>query len=338
VLDVLWLPVQRYNLFDLWSNFAGYMPLGLLLALASLRAGRTPWRSLLQAVLCGSLLSLSMEWTQCFLPLRVPSRHDWVLNSAGTLAGALLLLLLLKLGVLAHWQRVRDAIFVPHGTQGLALLLSWPVGLLFPPPVPLATGQGLERLLTLLDEGLADSPLHRWVPLPDPVGMLEPGSEMVVIALGLLAPCVVSFVMLRRVRHRVMTLALLLLAGVGATALSTTLNFGPEHAMSWLTPPVLPGLLVGMALGLGLAFSPRRLVAALGLMVLTLLIMLVTQAGTDPYFSLSLTGWERGRFIRFHGLAQWIGWLWPFAALLFLLIQVARPHRIRAPASPSRLG
>ena len=74
------------------------------------------------------------------------------------------------------------------------------------------------------------------------------------------------------------------------------------------------------------------------IVALTLLIMLVTQAGTDPYFSLSLTGWERGRFIRFHGLAQWIGWLWPFAALLFLLIQVADPHRIRAPASPSRSG
>ncbi len=336
--ELLWLPVQRHNLFDLWGNFVGYLPLGLLLALAGLRAGRTPMRALLQAVLCGSLLSLSMEWTQYCLPLRVPSRHDWVLNSAGTLVGALALLLLLRLGVLAHWQRLRDAIFVPHGTLGLALLLSWPVGLLFPPPVPLATGQGLERLLTLLDDELADTPLHRWVPLPDPVGALEPGSEVVVIALGLLAPCVVSFVMLRRVRHRVLTLALLLLAGIGATALSTTLNFGPEHAMSWLTPPVLPGLLVGLGLGLGLAFSPRRLVAALGLVVLTLLIMLVTQAGTDPYFSLSLTGWERGRFIRFHGLAQWIGWLWPFAALLFLLIQVADPHRIRAPASPSRSG
>lgn len=336
--ELLWLPVQRHNRFDLWANFAGYLPLGLLLALAWLRAGLGPLRTLLQALLFGSLLSLLMEWTQNLLPLRVPSRHDWLLNSAGTLVGALVALLLLRLGVLAHWQRLRDVIFVPHGTLGLALLLSWPIGLLFPPPVPLATGQALERLLVVLDAWLADTPLHRWIPLPDPVGALEPGTEVSVIALGLLAPCVVSFVMLRRVRHRILTLALLLLAGVGATALSTLLNFGPEHAMSWLTPPVLPGLLVGLGLGLGLAFAPRRLVAALGLVALTLLIMLVTQAGTDPYFSLSLTGWERGRFIRFHGLAQWIGWLWPFAALLFLLIQVADPHRIRAPASPSRSG
>ena len=336
--DLLWLPEQRHSRFDLWSNFVAYLPLGLLLALGWLRDGHRPLPTLLKAALCGSLLSLLMECIQYGLPVRVPSRHDWIMNSTGALVGALVALLLLRLGVLAHWQRLRDVIFVPHGTLGLALLLSWPIGLLFPPPVPLATGQALERLLVVLDAWLADTPLHRWIPLPDPVGALEPGTEVSVIALGLLAPCVVSFVMLRRVRHRILTLALLLLAGVGATALSTLLNFGPEHAMSWLTPPVLPGLLVGLGLGLGLAFAPRRLVAALGLVALTLLIMLVTQAGTDPYFSLSLTGWERGRFIRFHGLAQWIGWLWPFAALLFLLIQVADPHRIRAPASPSRSG
>ncbi|MDP3836377.1 MAG: VanZ family protein, partial [Hydrogenophaga sp.] len=34
--------------------------------------------------------------------------------------------------------------------------------------------------------------------------------------------------------------------------------------------------------------------------------------------------WEQGRFIRFHGLSQWLGWLWPFAALLFGLRAVAR--------------
>ena len=36
----------------------------------------------------------------------------------------------------------------------------------------------------------------------------------------------------------------------------------------------------------------------------------------------SLQAWERGRFIRFHGVAQWIGWLWPYAVLLHLLRRV----------------
>ncbi|MBW8779725.1 MAG: teicoplanin resistance protein VanZ, partial [Burkholderiales bacterium] len=40
----------------------------------------------------------------------------------------------------------------------------------------------------------------------------------------------------------------------------------------------------------------------------------VAQAPSDPYYADSLQQWEQGRFIHFHGLAQWVGWLWPFAA------------------------
>jgi len=145
----------------------------------------------------------------------------------------------------------------------------------------------------------------------------------------------VSFVMLRRIRHRLVTLAGACVLGISTTALSTALNFGPDHAMSWLAPPVMPGVLMGMILGFALAFVYRRAVAAIGLVLLTILIALVNQSSADPYFALSLKGWEQGRFIRFHGLAQWIGWVWPLAALIFLMIQVITPPRPRAPGSPA---
>jgi hypothetical protein len=54
----------------------------------------------------------------------------------------------------------------------------------------------------------------------------------------------------------------------------------------------------------------------LGLVVLTLV---VGVAQADPYFAQSLQAWEQGRFVRFHGLAQWIGWLWPYGAMGWLL-------------------
>ncbi|MEX8496040.1 VanZ family protein [Sphaerotilus sp.] len=332
--DLLWLPMSRYTRFDFWSNYLAYQPLGLLLGLAWLRGGLPPWRAGLQATLVGVLLSLSMEWTQYFLPLRVPSRMDWALNSAGALTGAVLALVLQRLGLLAHWQRLRDGLFVPHGTLGLMLLLSWPIGLLFPTPVPLSPGQGLVRLATLLDSWLAGTPFAGWVPLPTPGSTLAPGIEALVTALGLLAPCLVSFVMLRRARHRLVTLAGACALGISATALSTALNFGPDHAMSWLTPPVLPGVLMGLILGGALAFMHRRVTATIGLVLLTILIALVNQTSADPYFALSLKAWEQGRFIRFHGLAQWIGWVWPLAALIFLMIQVITPPRPRPPDAP----
>ena len=34
--------------------------------------------------------------------------------------------------------------------------------------------------------------------------------------------------------------------------------------------------------------------------------------------------WEQGRFIRFYGLGQWLGWLWPYVALLYVLVRVSR--------------
>jgi hypothetical protein len=36
----------------------------------------------------------------------------------------------------------------------------------------------------------------------------------------------------------------------------------------------------------------------------------------------TLQAWEQGRFIRFYGLAQWLGWLWPFAVLGWLLARL----------------
>ena len=72
-----------------------------------------------------------------------------------------------------------------------------------------------------------------------------------------------------------------------------------------------------------LSFVPRRVAAGFGLIALTALVMLVAQAPADPYFSQSLQGWEQGRFIRFHGAAQWVGWVWPYAALTYLLVRLA---------------
>jgi hypothetical protein len=45
----------------------------------------------------------------------------------------------------------------------------------------------------------------------------------------------------------------------------------------------------------------------------------LNQASSSAYFWQTLQTWEQGRFIHFHGVAQWINWLWPYAAVLVLL-------------------
>ena len=101
--------------------------------------------------------------------------------------------------------------------------------------------------------------------------------------------------------------------------LSTWLNFGPEHAFTWAAPITNAGLAVGAGAALLLMPLSRRLVAGVGLVCLTGLVVGVAHAPANPYFAQSLQAWELGRFVRFHGLAQWVGWLWPYAAVLWLL-------------------
>ena len=68
----------------------------------------------------------------------------------------------------------------------------------------------------------------------------------------------------------------------------------------------------------------RRLCTVVMLLTLAVSLTLLNLAPDSPYFAQSLEVWEQGRFIRFHGVSQWLGWLWPFAALIFGMRLVAR--------------
>jgi hypothetical protein len=54
---------------------------------------------------------------------------------------------------------------------------------------------------------------------------------------------------------------------------------------------------------------------------------LLNQAPESAYFAQTLATWEQGRFIRFHGLAQWLGWAWPFAVLAYVVAALSRRAR-----------
>jgi hypothetical protein len=128
---------------------------------------------------------------------------------------------------------------------------------------------------------------------------------------------------MRSIGQRVAAAALLVALGIAATALSAALSWGPVHAWAWLSLPVRLGLLAGLVLALLLAAVPRRGCAALVLLALVVHLSLLNQAPTSAYFAHTLQAWEQGRFIRFHGLAQWLGWLWPYAVLAYVLVRVS---------------
>lgn len=328
-----WLPSAiAQSRFDVVANLLGYLPLGALIAAALRRSGRSRLLAFFAALLAAALLSYAMESLQHLLPRRVPSRIDWSLNVAGAAGGALLLLGADALGGLAGWQRLRERWFLRGRGFGLALLLLWPFGLLFPPPLPFGLGQVLGRARDALAEALAGTAWDGWLrpsgAVPPPP--LAPGVELLGIVAGLLAPCLLAYALTRPGPKRIVLLCGALLLGATATTLSTVLNFGPDHALTWLTPPVLPAMVATVLLGLPLAWLSARSAAALALPVFSLGLALVNLAPADPYYAASLQSWEQGRFIRFHGLSQWVGWLWPWAALAYLIGRVAARDRTEA--------
>jgi len=313
--------------FDITSNLLAYAPLGLLVCLARLRHGAALPLALASALLVGAGLSYLMEVIQHLLPQRVPSLLDWVLNTAGTLLGLLLALLVRALGLLQRWQRMRERWLEAGNGGALALLVLWPVALLFPTPVPLGVGQIGEVLRAGLADLLADVPWAEpavlWLDWAADRGPgLSPLGDGLAVVLGLLSPCLLAFAAARPGWRRLgLTLGALAVA-VAATTLSTALNFGPDHAWAWRTPGSVAGLGLATLLALAGWRLPSRLAGALALVALTGLVVLVHQAPTDPYFAQSLQGWEQGQFVRFHGLARWVGWLWPYAAMAWLLARL----------------
>ena len=334
--DLATLPwTHWWGAFDVTSNVLGYLPLGALLLIAARRSGVGARRALGLAIALPAALSYSCELLQQFVPGRVASMEDLLMNSLGALAGALLAQAGHALGAVDRWHAWRQRWFARDSAGALALLALWPVGLLFPTPVPLGLGQVGERLRGWLADLLSGvpwaDPLHALLAAPAPPSPpLRPLGHALIVMLGLLAPCLLAqSVMAPGWRRMALALGALGL-GLGTMTLSTALNFGPEHALAWLTLAVPPGLALGLLLALVSAPLPARVVAGLALVALTGLVAGVTQAPADPYFAQSLQAWEQGRFVRFHGLTQWIGWLWPYLAIAWLLMRLAAPREAEA--------
>ena len=242
-------PRSRYwTGFDVAINVVGYVPFGGLLALSALRTGRLI-RPLLFAFLCATLLSLCMEALQSFLPVRVASREDWLLNTAGAWVGAIVTLLLERLGAIDRWSHFRRRWFIESSRGGLVLLATWPLALLFPPPVPFGLGQIFERIEAQVADELADTPFLDWLPVRDiELQPLLPSTELVCVLLGLLIPCLLGFCVIRPGFRRLMFVPIFLAVGVFATALSAVLSWGPEHAWAWLDLPAEVALVAALVL------------------------------------------------------------------------------------------
>lgn len=303
-------PLPRYwTGFDVVINVLGYMPLGALAAIVwqgSALANRS--RSVWFAAIFACALSFAMEALQTYLAPRVASNADWALNTIGGFLGGMLAWLADSMGLLRSWSRFRERRFASGSGFALGLLLLWPLALLYPTPVPLGLGSGLGKWLEL---GMQVLPYR---------------IESAIILMGLLVPLLMSYAVTPKLLHRALSLVLMVIAALGVTTLSNGLSFGPEHATGWLHEQTLWGLWIGAVVGLLLLPSAPRLCWVLAFLLLVPQLFILGILAPDPYFTQTTSIWERGQFIRFYGATQWLGRLWPYAALALIIYNVTSPR------------
>jgi VanZ family protein len=332
LLPLQWPPWR--SRFDEWSNLLGYVPLGMALFSALLADRRMPtWAAGILSLLGGALLSYALEFVQHFIPGRFPSLRDWANNTAGVAVGVLLAALLHALGWLRAGQRWRQRWSAPHSAPALVLLFLWPLGLMYPTPFPLGLGQmgwleelrELQRALAEMAAALPGLPAGWGLPPDQPLlsGALDVQREAWVLATGLAAPCLLAGVVTRAGWRRWLLAPAVAAVAVGVMTLSTALNFGPDHALAWMTRLHIQALVATVLVCAALCLLGPRWCALFALVALVMQVLLVADAPSDPYYAASLQGWDQGRFIRFHGLAQLIGWVWPYATMVWLVMWMA---------------
>lgn len=324
-------PWPRYvTAIDVVANFLGYVPFGLLCALA-LRPRLRATVAALAAALSGAALSLALEAAQSYLPARIPSNLDVLANFAGAAAGGVLgagcAPWLLHGGPL---KRLRTEYFAPGATAdlGLTLLGLWLFAQLS--PATLLFGTGDLRDLLAGPEGPAYGP-----------GLFV-SIEATTAAANLTAVCLLASALARPGAPVRRMLLALVAAALAVKALAFGILMRAENMFAWLTPGALQGLAGGLVLAVAAAVLPRTARLALAAVLIMAATVLVNMAPPNPYLAAILKVWAQGHFLNFNGLTHLVSAAWPFAALGYLIFLAARrgfdPGKDGATSAPGTGG
>jgi VanZ family protein len=302
-------PLPRYvTTFDVMANLLAYAPFGFLAVLAFFPALRGA-AAVLAACLVAAALSVSLEFLQNYLPTRIASNLDVADNAAGGLLGAIF-------GAAFSGKLLRDAglhalryrLFRPGGRidLGLVLIGLWLVSQLSPGTLLFGCGDLRELLQGPTGE------LHT----PDVFIRVEAGvAGANTIAVGLLAAALVE----RNQPVRLIVIALL----AGAFAVRTFafgLLFSAQDMLAWVTPGAMFGVAAGTLVAIIASALPRAGRLALSALALMAATVLVNLAPENPYLIATLAVWRQGHFLNFNGLTRIVSAVWPFCALLVLML------------------
>ena len=305
----LWQSWPKYiTRFDLAINFLAYLPFGFLLY--SYWAARMRDRGAITAsILCGALLSLTMETLQRFLDDRIASNVDVLLNCTGCASGALLSAWLAHYTTLdASLTRWRRDLLFPGLTVdiGLALICVWLISQLNP-SIPFFGAGVVTEITRSYGDGYDAPPLSE---IPFALG-----TALNFCGLGLLVTT------LMRVRSHALV-AVQVLTGIAfcLKLFAAHALLRPQVVANWQSNETLTGLAIGFVvlLPLSLVRLNRRIYLAAVLILAGGMLTKMAGSYTSVREVLRLFDWPYGQLLHFTGLTLYLHEIWPLVALIFL--------------------
>jgi len=327
-------PWPRYwTLLDLMVNILAYIPLGLLVSRAiSQRMGRNPWGpawGCLVAMLAGALLSVGMESIQTYLPSRRSSILDLAANSMGSSIGAFI-----ASAYALNKKRLHITESRPIEIGAVMLLGLWLVAQAAPQPMWLAMGDVLSEsaewraLLIWLSGSAADSMLA-----VESFAAQRILAESIGVAAATLSCALLCHLTLMEAprwfsgygpQHWVYAIVGVATTTVLVRVVWILLFQGPAALAAWFTAGVQAGIVLALlsAYGLGaMRPSHQRWVAISGVLITLLVANTQPQSG---YQAAGTLGWFSGPWLNLGELANLCAIVWPFAALIWLLVVLNR--------------
>jgi len=294
---------QTYSWFDAVANYLAYLPFGLLLGL-TLRARINALWSVIIATIVGLLLSASMEYTQMYLPSRISSNLDLLMNGAGVLSGALLAISIVPRAwfyYLLHWrleifQRGQGVDF------GLALVALWMFAQINP---------SMPILGNVFITEIARQPFAP--PIVAPFSWLE----SVTVALNLLMLGILLLTLMRLRRHAVAGLLLVLFVIALTKFIAAAVLLKSWALLLWLNGEAMFGIFAGVIMMALIGWLARPHLMRLGVVVACLYLLLahgILDSGS-PSAAMRLYHWHYGHLLNYNGLSQTVMLLFPLLLL-----------------------
>lgn len=304
-------PLPKYwTWFDILTNIIAYLFLGFLLV-TSMTPFLRGMSALILSVFLGGALSFCMEAIQNYLSVRISSNLDLMMNILGTFLGGVIGLFMTPIlfredrfhFFMQRWVRFQSS-------RVLVIPLLWPLAQIYPQNYLFGNGE-LRNLLAMGIESLR-------VPLFEFSAQQYWLAETLITATGLSSAMLIYFYLLKPDAPKLFIGTLMLIITMAIKTIACALYF-ENQAFVWLTPGAIGGIIFGILMVMGLAFSASDVQWKMALFMSLISFIAINVLPENQYFLSTLQTWSQGKFLNFNGVAHFVTLSWPFLAFLFLI-------------------